>query len=329
MLITNIILFISIVNFILTLFVFLNAKELKQHISFLIFSFVTTIWLFDNFLFRIYPHTVFGPLAYGLGILVATFAVVWLYNLVEEKIPLFIFYFVIPFSILVFFISSFTNYVVLSFGKLEPLGYTTEKGVLFVEYALYLGLLIVICLYKLAKKSIQERDILKKKQILSIFIGSLIFGLLAYITDFLMPIFFNIFEFSSLVNIAYFFLFIFIIYSILRHGLFGIKLIITQFLVVILLSLLLLNFLLSNSLNEYIWSGTLLLISTFLSYLIMKSVFTEIKLNKKLLEETQKTLKLEQSTRKEFIEKSGKIIRTMENIVSIQNKGAKNRRVKN
>ena len=39
MIIDNIILFISIVNFILTLFVFLNAKELKQHIILIIFSF--------------------------------------------------------------------------------------------------------------------------------------------------------------------------------------------------------------------------------------------------------------------------------------------------
>ena len=77
MIIDNIILFVSIVNFILTLFVFFNAKELKQHVSFLVFALISSTWLLSNFLFRTYSSNMSGLLSYGLGILVGTFGLLW------------------------------------------------------------------------------------------------------------------------------------------------------------------------------------------------------------------------------------------------------------
>ena len=321
MIIDNIILFISIINFLLTLFVFLNAKKSKQHISFLVFSLVTTVWLFDNFLLRIYSSGFYERLSYGLGILVATFALIWVYNLVEEKIPKFVLYFIVPFSILVFFISSFTNYVESPSGVLGSFGSIgAEKGVLFPVYSLYLLLFIVICFYKLGKKSIHEKNILRKKQILSIFIGSVLFGLLAFFVDFFIPLFFNSFEVVDLVTLAYLPLLVFISYSMTKHQLFGIKIMITQFLVIIFLSLLLLNFLFSHSFNDYMWSGTLLLVSIYLSYLIIKNIFRTIRTSDQLLEETKRNLDLEQRLRKTLGSIANEKMRIIESQILNKNK---------
>lgn len=313
MVIDTIILFISIVNFILTLFVFLNTKELKQHISFLIFSFITTLWLFDNFLLRIYPYSIHGPLSYGLGILVATCAVFWVYNLIGEKIPKFIAFFIVPFSALVFFLTFLSSYVVSSFGEPGALGSTgVRKGSFFLEYSLYLAFLITTCLYKLAKASIQEKNILKKKQTILVLFGSMVFGLTAIIVELFLPIFFNNFKVVYLDNLTYLFFFIFILYSIVKYNLFGIKVIMTQLLIVIFLSLLLLHFLFSNTFDEYIWNGISLLIFAFISYIIIKSLFSEIKIHKKLLEETQKNLNLQKKLGKEFAEMSEKTVNEIE-----------------
>jgi hypothetical protein len=248
-----------------------------------------------------------------LGVLVGTAGLLWVYNLIEEKFPKFVLYFIVPFSVLVFFIVSFTHYVVLRFSVLGTFGFVGgQKGILFVEYSLYVGFLLLICLYNLAKKSLQEKDDLKRKRIRLIFIGCLIFGLTVVVVDFLMPIFFNSFEVIYLDNITFFLFLMFVIYSMVKHDLFGIKIMLAQFLVGIFLSLLFLNFLLSGTLTGYMWNGALLLVSMFLSYLIMKSIFREIKVHKALLETAQRNLDAEQKLRKDFVEISQKAIYKIE-----------------
>lgn len=310
--ITNIILFLSIVNFVLTLFVFLNAQKSRQHISFLVFSFITTIWLFDNFLLRIYPYSTFGPLSYGLGILVAMSALIWVYHLVDKKVPKAVIYVAIPLSVITFFVASFTEYVVSYFSISGLFGYAGHKGSLFSVYSLFMGLLIGVCLYELGRKSMIEQDAQKKRQIFSIFIGAVIFGLLSFMVDFFMPLFFDIFDTSGLVTITYSPLLIFIVYSMTKHKLFGIKILITQLLVAIFLSLLFLNFLLSGSVDQYVWNGVIFAMSGFLSYLIVKSMFKEIEFDKKLLEETQRNLDLEKRISSTFAEIADQRIKKIE-----------------
>lgn len=309
MIVSNVILFLSIVNFLLMFFVFLNTKKKKENIPFLAFSLVTTLWLFDNFLLRIFPFNIYGPLAYGFGALEAFVSLVWVSNLVEEKLPKPIFYFLIPFSIVVFFVSSFTNLVVLPFGIVENFGYIASKGILFTEYAIYISILVAISIFRLGKKSIKEKDICKKKSVFSIFIGALFFGTVVIITSLIIPILFNNFKLSNLDHLAYFPFLIIIFYSIFKYELFGIKIFLTQFLVAIFLSLLLLRFLLSTLASDYYLNGILLIISIFISYLIIKNVNREIELNKRLLEETQKNLEFEQRLKETYAQIAGREIK--------------------
>lgn len=315
MAITNIISFLSIVNFILTLFVFLNAKKSKQHISFLIFSLITTIWLFNNFLIIANVHN-FYQLSYGFSILVATSALIWIYNFIEEKLPLFTLFFVVPFSTLMFFIVSFTDFVVGPILKISTFGYESEIGFLFLWHFIYIGILIGVALYKLLQKSLKEKNNLKKSQFIYIFIGAVIFVSLVFLVNFIMPFFWGDSSLVKVTNLAFFPFFALVVYSIFRYQLFGIKIMTTQFLVVLFLSLLLFNFLLSNSLNQYIWNGTILVISVYLGYLIIKSMFKEIEFDKKLLVETKRNLDFEKRLKQTFAEIAEEQTRKIEQIVS-------------
>jgi hypothetical protein len=231
--------------------------------------------------------------SYGLGIVVATAALVWVYHLTGKKLSSFIKFIIFPVSFIVFLISSFTDYVASPSLGLSTYGYIGYMGIFFIEYFLYLAYLILFCLYALFKEMLRETDKIKKQQLLSILIGSTLFGVIALSVDFIVPIFFDTFEVADFVTISFFPLLLLIVYSIMKHHLFGIKILMTQFLVVLFLSLLLLNFLLSTSSDQYIWNGIIFIISAFLSYLIVKSMFKEIEFDKKLLEESQKNLDLE------------------------------------
>jgi hypothetical protein len=234
------------------------------------------------------------PLSYGLGLFVVTSAFIWVCSFLGEKMSVLTKFFIIPFSIFLFFISTFTNFIVYPITGNTLLGYQNNAGKFFVIYSLYFLFLIIFSLYKLLKQFFLEKDILKKKQIQLIFIGGFISGILSFIVNFFIPVFWGTFELIKLVNVVFFPLPIFIIYSMIKHRMFGIKILMTQFFVSVFLSLLLFRFLFSNALNEYYWNGAVIIAFIFFSYLIIKNVNREIELNKKLLDETQKNLEFEQ-----------------------------------
>ena len=65
-------------------------------------------------------------------------------------------------------------------------------------------------------------------------------------------------------------------YIMLKHRLMDIKIILTQFLVGAIAFLLLIQFLISESIFDYLWKGTLFLIFLFFGYLLIQSVSREI-----------------------------------------------------
>ena len=194
--------------------------------------------------------------------------------------------------------AGFTNLVISSFEIVN--GTTTiiygNFKIPFLIGILFMVITTVIPLFD--KKVFQER----KMQYFS-------FGLFIFLFLNAVSQFYFLGDYSTLILLA------FISYAIVKHSLFGIKVVVTQLIVVIFLSLLTLNFLSSSSSGQYIWSGTILIVASFLSYLIMKSMLKEIKSHKTLLSETQKDLEKEQSLHKKLAQKTGELIKKMEDIV--------------
>ena len=160
-----------------------------------------------------------------------------------------------------------------------------------------------------------ETENLKKKQLISIFSGGVIFVSISYIVNFITPFFFGNTSFVKIVNLAFFPFLALIVYSIFKHQLFGIKIMFSQFMVAVFLALFLLNFLFSNSSSQYYWNGFLMLVSAFFSYFVIRSMFKEIELSKRLLKEAQKDLDFEKRLRETFGEIAEEKIKRIEEVV--------------
>jgi len=227
----------------------------------------------------------------------------------EEKYK-FATWFVIVMSLLLAFITGFTNLVISGFQVVS--GVTTiiygNYKIPFLVGILFIVIATVISLF-INKKIFQER----KMQYFSF--GLFIFLFLNAVFNIILPMFFGISQFYFLGDYSTLILLAFISYAIVKHSLFGIKIVVTQLIVVIFLSLLILNFLSSNSLVQYMWSGIVLIVASFFSYLIMKSMLKEIRAHKLLLSETQKDLEKEKSIHKKLVQKTGELIKKMEEIV--------------
>lgn len=115
-------------------------------------------------------------------------------------------------------------------------------------------------------------------------------------------------DYSSIVLLG------FIGYAIIKHQLFDIKIILTQFLVGIFAFLLVIEFFFSISIFEYIRNGILFLIFLFFGYLLIKSAFREIKDKRKIESLGKKLLEKEKAFHKTFEEIAGERGRRLENV---------------
>ena len=217
-------------------------------------------------------------------------------------------WFVIITGIILSLITGFTNLVISGFEIVN--GVTTiiygNFKIPFLIGILFMVITTVIPLFD--KKVFKER----KMQYFSF--GLFIFIISNVIFNIILPMFFGISQLYFLGDYSSFVLLVFIAYSILRHSLFGVKILVTQFIVAIFIFLLLANFLSSNSLEQYIWNGIILIMASFLSYLIIKNTIKEIKAHKELLIETQGKLEKERGLHRKFAQKTNEMIKKVEDI---------------
>ena len=95
----------------------------------------------------------------------------------------------------------------------------------------------------------------------------------------------NVVQLNKISLLSFIFILIFlgiVGYAISKYQLMNIKVILTEFLITVIALVLLIQFILSETIFEYIWEGILLLAFLFFGYLLIKSVLNEIKLREKL-----------------------------------------------
>ena len=286
---TYIILFLSVISLFLGIIVLTTSLRKKEHIMFFLFAVVTSLWLFNNFLFRSDPTTSLSRLAYGIGILVASSGLIWVYSFIREDTPKFVQFFLYPFSLLVFLMVSFSGNIIVATHSTTLLGYRAEAGRLFPLFSLYMGVVIGLAIYKLIEGFRHQEDTVRKSQILYVLIGSILFGGIALTVSFIVPTIFNTFNFVVLDNFSTTFFLFFVVLAIARYQLFGIRIVLTQLLVGGFVFLLLMQIFLSHVSFGYAWHGSLFAIFLFIGYLLIKELFKEIK-DKKRIEELSKKL---------------------------------------
>jgi len=115
----------------------IHSKYEKENITFLGFAFFSSLWTFNNFYLRINTDVTVLRVSYGLGIIVATAGLVWVYFFLKKKLPTFVKIVVFPLSVLLFFVAIDSNLIINSLYSITFFGYTGELGNLFYLYSCY------------------------------------------------------------------------------------------------------------------------------------------------------------------------------------------------
>jgi len=131
-------------------------------------------------------------------------------------------------------------------------------------------------------------------------IGIFIFIAMNLVFNVFLPLYQKSIQYWQLGNYSAIFLLGFTAYAIVKQGLFGIKVVLTEILVGVIAILLLVNMIGSKSIFEYAWKGTLFVAFLVSGYLLIKSVIREIKLRENLQEAYQRLEELDKA-KTEFI----------------------------
>ncbi len=184
--------------------------------------------------------------------------------------------FFLIYSFLFGWVTIFTNHMIVSLGFEQEVIFPVFSSwgwVAFYGYATIFTILINIVLLK----SYFTASAKRKLKIQYFLIGMLIFAVVNFIVDIILPVFFKSYRFFQLAHYSDIFIIIFTTLAIVKQKLFGIKVILTQLLIASIAFLLLFNFFTSQNTFEYIWKGTLFVVFLIFGWLLVKSVVREIK----------------------------------------------------
>ena len=227
----------------------------------------------------------------------------------------------------------FLNKAVLFLGAITALvtGFTNliiegikfENGNLIVIYGkgmlpFLAAVMLLMCatLYPLFKKYFKSLG-KERKKIQYFLVGIFIFYLANVIFNIALPIKFNVSHYYYIGDYSTIFLLGFTAFAIIKHELFGIKVVLTTLFVTLIGILLLLDiFIFTPQLLPQLYKGLLLIIFLYFGYLLIKSVLIEIKRREKLekltlqLERANVKLKELDKAKSEFLSVTSHQLRT-------------------
>ncbi|TSC55679.1 MAG: histidine kinase [Parcubacteria group bacterium Greene0714_21] len=298
-----------------TFLVLLLLEQAKKSVSIAVFTIsVGTVaaWTFAMFLYRsggAEQALLFGRLLYVSAMLIPLTFLYFSFlfpavksTLTKQKIILLT---IIPtlLGILLFP----TNHIISGVFLRPGMEKVIVFGSLYFFYVTYISGYFIWALFNLWQKYWAAKEPLKT-QISYIITGTLISIVFGSTFNLFLPSIGD-FRFNWLGNVMTLFMVSFITYAIVKKQLFEIRIFLTQLLVGVVAALLLINFLTSQTPFEYFWKGVLFATFLVAGYLLIKSVFNEIK-QKEQLQEAYKKLEELDRTKSEFVSIASHQLRT-------------------
>ncbi len=187
---------------------------------------------------------------------------------------------IFSFGLLLILLSLFTNTIIKdvtikSSGAEIVFG---EANIFFNLYAFFVAILVVSLLIK-RYIHLDRREKLKVQYFL---LGTILFTLFNIIFNIFSPIFTGTVAYQHLGDYSAIFLIGFTAYAIVKKNLFGIKVVLTEVLVSIIVIILFVNIFISKGVFEYMWKGSLFLIFIYFGKIMIRSVRKEIEAEKQL-----------------------------------------------
>jgi signal transduction histidine kinase len=294
-----------------------NYKKLNY--LFGLFSLITGLLCFFDFIFRYVPDVSVVRWSFAIAALLPGAAYLWVHELFEKKLSLVkTMLFLLP-GIIFFYFSITGDLIVQKINFLTFLGYQGEVGILFPYYSFYIflfSLYIIIRIYQEQKLAIS----LKRSQLRFTLFGLISYSFLASFFSLLLPTFFGIYDLTLLDAPSSLFFVGFSSYAILRYRLMDIRVVIRQGIVVftalsLLISLsvpmvILVAHIVDYEINYFvfwiavaIFTGCVLLfiplknlLERFFNKYFFASLYNEEQILKNLIREIPKTLNLDELT---------------------------------
>ena len=276
------ILFLSLINLLLGIIIMIHSKYEKENITFLGFAFFSSLWTFNNFYLRINTDVTVLRVSYGLGIIVATAGLVWVYFFLKKKLPTFVKIVVFPLSVLLFFVAIDSNLIINSLYSITFFGYTGDLGNLFYLYSSYFAFVIFSIIYVLSKQYLAEKNTAVRDQIKYVLAGAVLFITVSSIVSFVIPVFFHTLEYTIFDNFSFSLFLICIGYAILKYKLFNVKVIVTEIFVFFLWSLILIRTIISQQTTDLLINGGLLIVTVVVGIFLIRSVAREVAQREKI-----------------------------------------------
>ena len=223
--------------------------------------------------------------------------------------------FVLSYGILFSILSFTTDLIIINFDAMDGLSarpiFNSIGWWLFYIYAIILTILINWTLIKEYFNYSSDRKI----KVLYFLVGFLISGILNFVFNVMLPVLSSDYRFYEFGNYSIFFLLGFVSYAIVRHSLFDIKILLSQILIFVIWSFVIVRTILSSNENELIVNILLVILILIAGSLLLKSISREKFLAEELLDKTKKNLNLEKQLREKITKKANEMIRKMEDIV--------------
>lgn len=289
------ILLVLVSNFILGVFIYLSNKKSIINFNFFIFSTTATIWGISMFLFRSFPdygNALFARTLYASASMIPFVFLYFIRVFPTEAYSLsrrYIQVLSIPF-LLIFSTSLVEDLLIIS--SLKVLG--GEPEIIFHKgyhsiYALYINIYFAICYVILFLKLLRARGI-ERVQMAYVITGTLVGTIIGVSTNLVMP-YLGDFSLNWMGQIGVISMVGAIAYSIMKHRLFNMKVLATQFIVAVLCISMFTRLLFSTTDKDLVINVVFLIITLIVGIFLIRSVIKEVKLREqveKLAEDLQK-----------------------------------------
>lgn len=304
---------VLIINFVLAFIVFWTNKKKRVNQVFALTVLFIVTWIISNFAadhVKNYPHALIATKLtftttglFALGLLIFTM----IFPRQEKKMSLRKKLLIILPALFIIALT-FTDLIVKDIAMKKNVGVDLVFGNLVIVFTMYFLTYIIMAFVILVRKYIHSKG-LERLQLKYLAIGLIVAGTLATFTNFLIPLFFGVFEPSQFGPYFTIFFIGFTAYAIISKKLFGIRVVLTELFVGLIGLILLFQAIVAPNVAMRVLNGGLFLFFCFFGYLLIRSVLREIKL-KEQLETANKELKRLDEAKTEFLSIASHQLRT-------------------
>lgn len=309
--------------FLIGIFVLIGNYFNRKNVSFAFFCFISSMWIFFNFLTFYTKNFSLLNVVYAFGTLMCGAVLSWTYIYFESGNALWK-HFLIYFSgLIIAFLAFFTDLIIRDVYAITSMGFVMEEGGLFPFFSIYTGFVSLLATVRIFYFFKEAEGGVKRKRLLVFFGIGLFFGI-SLIVSVVLPTF-GIFAFTNLDSVSSVFFVGFTFVAIYKHNFLGAKLVFAQLLILVIVSNAVIELLDSDSHFDFVLRSMSLLFVVALGAILIISIKREVRRKEELEVVNQKLLELDQA-KSEFISMASHQLRTplttMKGFIGVMKKGA-------